>query len=106
MYAPSRKILCHPLQTLSSITHAASARMKLLPRGKRNTIDRIGIEVFMVRLVQQRKTGRRCKGWSPILSRLHGEALVLRRGSRRAYKIGQHGSKFRRWMVLDTGPHL
>ena len=60
----------------------------------------------MVRLVEQRKTGRRCKGRSPILSRHHREAVVLRRGPRRAYKIGQHCSKLRGWIVVDTGSYL
>src|ERR1700722_8471339 len=105
MYAPSREILCHPLQTLSSIPHAASARMNLLPRAKRNTIDRIGIEISILRLLQRRKTALCRKVRSRILSRHLADAFVLRDGLRFAYKIGKHRSKLSGW-IDDTGLHM
>jgi hypothetical protein len=79
--------------------------MNLLPRGKRNTIDRIGIEVSILRLLQRRKTALCRKVRSTILSRHLADAFVLRDGPRFAYKIGKHRSKLSGW-IDDTGLHL
>ena len=59
MDAPSRKILRNPLDALLSVPYPAHTEVNLLPQGKWNPVDRVGINIFMASLIQQRKDHRR-----------------------------------------------